>query len=215
MPPLPPLDAAVFDFDGVIIDSRKAVELAVNGTLVDHGFAARPPAELDRFIGPTVANAFAELTGQAPDSAAVAAAIATYHARYADVYLHATHLVDGIGDVLAGVSLPLAIATTKPVDFVSPLLDALAIERYFSVVCAPPMSALEEPKATTIARALRALGTRDAVMVGDRSFDVEGAHTNGICAIGVTWGIGDRAELETAGADAIVERPSELLALLR
>ena len=51
-------------------------------------------------------------------------------------------------------------------------------------------------------------------MIGDRSYDVDAAHANAIRAIGVTWGIGDRAELEAAGADAIVERPAELLALL-
>ena len=51
-------------------------------------------------------------------------------------------------------------------------------------------------------------------MVGDRSFDVVAAHDNGVRAIGVTWGIGDRAELEAAGADVILERPAELLALL-
>lgn len=211
---MPSPDAAVFDFDGVIIDSRRAVELAVNAALVAHGFEARPAAELDRFIGPPVTSAFAELTGAAPDSAIVGATIATYHARYADVYLEATRLVDGIEAVLAALAIPLALATSKPVDFVRPLLGALGIERHFAVVCAPPMSALEEPKATTVARALAELGGRDTVMVGDRSFDVEGAHANGMRAIGVTWGIGDRAELEAAGADAIVERPAELLAQL-
>jgi phosphoglycolate phosphatase len=51
-------------------------------------------------------------------------------------------------------------------------------------------------------------------MIGDRSYDVEAAHANAIPAIGVTWGIGDRAELEAAGAEAIVDRPDELLGLL-
>jgi phosphoglycolate phosphatase len=211
---MPGPDAAVFDLDGVIIDSRRAVELAINAALVAHGFAARPAAELDRFIGPPVTSAFAELTGAAPTSSVVSAMIATYHARYADVYVSATRLVDGIEAVLAGLAIPLALATSKPVEFVRPLLRALAIERHFRVVCAPPMSALEEPKATTVAHALAELGELHAVMVGDRSFDVAGAHANGIRAIGVTWGIGDRAELEAAGADAIVERPAELPALL-
>jgi phosphoglycolate phosphatase len=37
-----------------------------------------------------------------------------------------------------------------------------------------------------------------------------GARANAVRAIGVLWGYGDRAELQTAGADALVARPAEL-----
>ena len=47
-------------------------------------------------------------------------------------------------------------------------------------------------------------------MVGDRSFDVPGAHANGIPAIGVTWGIGDQAELASAGAELVIDVPAGL-----
>ena len=41
------VDAVVFDFDGVIIDSRDAVRTAVAATLAQHGRESRPPEELD------------------------------------------------------------------------------------------------------------------------------------------------------------------------
>ncbi len=41
MPLTPPADAAIFDFDGVIIDSLPAVETAINGALLAHGFTPR------------------------------------------------------------------------------------------------------------------------------------------------------------------------------
>jgi len=206
--------AAIFDFDGVLIDSRAAVAVAVNDALVEHGYARRPAGTLDFVIGPPVTTAFAELTGAPPGSASVAAAVATYHEHYAAVYLDATRLVDGIGEALDALTLPLALATSKPVDFVAPLLDRLGIARHFPLVCAPALTALDEPKALLVARALDALGARDAVVVGDRSFDVEGAHANGLRAIGVTWGIGDAHELEAAGADVVVAHPRELPPLL-
>jgi phosphoglycolate phosphatase len=211
----PAPDAAVFDFDGVVIDSRVAVRSAVNETLVQHGFPPRPADVLDRFIGPPVLAAFAELTGEAEDSELVAACAATYHERYASVYLEKTSLVDGIGAVLAELTLPLALATAKPFEFVTPLLESLSIAGRFRCVFAPSMSALDERKTVTVAKALNALGAASAAVVGDRSFDVEAAHANGVRAIGVTWGIGDRGELHTAGADVIVERPVELLELLQ
>ena len=41
------------------------------------------------------------------------------------------------------------------------------------------------------------------VMIGDRLHDVTGANANGVAAIGVLWGYGDRAELTAAGATRI------------
>jgi phosphoglycolate phosphatase len=214
MSSIPAPDAAIFDFDGVIIDSREGVRTAINAALVAHGFAPRPGPELDRFLGPPTLVAFAELTGEEPDSALVSRCVDTYHARYEDVFLEQTHLVDGIRAVLEQVSIRLALATSKPAAFTVPLLERLGIAERFTVVAAPELSALGEPKSVTVADALRELAADRAVMVGDRSFDVDAAHANGLAAIGVTWGIGERSELEAARAEAIVERPAELLALL-
>ncbi|MBR6543248.1 MAG: HAD hydrolase-like protein, partial [Anaerotignum sp.] len=43
----------------------------------------------------------------------------------------------------------------------------------------------------------------DVIMVGDRKFDIDGAHALGIPCIAVEWGYGDRAEFEAHGADII------------
>jgi len=207
MPLTPRADAAIFDFDGVIIDSRQPVETAINGALLAHGFAPRSAAETARFIGPPALSAFAELTGAAEDSQTVAACVATYHDIFAQVYLEQTRLIDGMPELLRSLTLPLALATSKARRFVAPLLEHFGIE--FAVISAPE---LDEPKAETVARAQQALGARDAVVVGDRHYDVEAARACGLRAIGVTWGIGDRDELRDA--DVIVERPGELHELL-
>ena len=66
-----------------------------------------------------------------------------------------------------------------------------------------------------IADALRRSGTEGpAVMVGDRRFDVAGAHENGLPAIGVLYGYGGREELENAGADYLAADLHELKQLL-
>ena len=207
MPLSPPAEAVIFDFDGVIIDSLPAVETAINGALVEHGFEPRARPEIARCIGPPTLTAFASLTGAAEDSPTVAAIVETYHALYTRVYLEQTLLVDGIARVLDVLTVPRALATSKELRFVAPLLEQFGLG--FDAVSAPVLS---EPKSRTVARALEALGGVDAVVVGDRFYDLDAARANGLRVIGVTWGMGERDELE--GADVLVDRPGELGALL-
>ncbi len=123
------------------------------------------------------------------------------------MYLQQTLLVEGIAELLDGLKLPRALATSKELRFVAPLLDHFGLR--FDAISAPELS---EPKSLTVARALDALRAEDVVVVGDRFYDVDAARANGLRVIGVTWGIGDRAELQ--GADVIVDRPAQLGSLL-
>ena len=63
--------------------------------------------------------------------------------------------------------------------------------------------------------ALAALGATadDAVMIGDRFNDVEGAHAMGVPCIGIYSGAATPGEHEAAGADAVVHSVAELAKL--
>ena len=52
------------------------------------------------------------------------------------------------------------------------------------------------------------------MMVGDSAVDVQTGLNAGMLAIGVTWGFRDRAELIDAGANYLIDRPEDLLALI-
>ena len=56
----------------------------------------------------------------------------------------------------------------------------------------------------------RALMLNSCVMVGDRHYDITGAHANRMRALGVLWGYGTREKLEIAGADEFVAEPEYL-----
>jgi phosphoglycolate phosphatase len=210
-------DAVLFDLDGVLVDSRSAITGCINYALVAHGLPEQAEGTLYGFIGPPLALAFAELTKQPSDSAVVVSCVRTYRERYAEASLRETAVVPGITDALSQLADThrLAVATSKPVVFAEPLLVALGLRNFFDVVAAPKLSAPSEHKSTTIGLALSALSPIRAVMVGDRSFDIIGAHQHGLPAIGVTWGIGGTDELASEGAEAIVRDPKELPAAAR
>ena len=52
------------------------------------------------------------------------------------------------------------------------------------------------------------------VMLGDRHHDVAGARENGLRSLGITYGYGDRAELEAAGATWVCDDLVEALGVL-
>jgi phosphoglycolate phosphatase len=207
--------AVLFDLDGVLIDSRTAIVRCIQHGLRSQGLAVPGAVELERFIGPPLIDAFAELAGR--DRAL--ACLEAYRERYVWSSLEETVVVPGAAEALASVAarVPVAVATTKPRAFAEPLCERLGLAPSLTAVVGPELDAPDEVKAVTVRRALAALGLApgaDAPLVGDRSHDAEAARANGIRCVGVLWGIGDEAELRAAGADPIVTAPSGLAAAL-
>jgi phosphoglycolate phosphatase len=202
----------LFDLDGVLVDSRVPITGCINRALTAHDLPARPALSLERFIGPPLVGTFAELTGEAPDSALVMSCLMTYRTCYADVSLCETTVVAGMPTVLAELAPRhrLVVATSKPLMFAEPLLDAVGLSTFFEWCAGPELDASAEEKAVTIAGALERLDHPRAVMVGDRALDVVGARRCAIPAVAVTWGAGTVDELRGADPDAIVDAPNEL-----
>jgi phosphoglycolate phosphatase len=203
--------AVLFDLDGVLLDSRTAIARCMEHALQVHGVPVPPVAELERYIGPPLLDAFAELAGA--DQAA--SCLDSYRERYVYSSLEETTVVPGVREVLAAVAaqVPVAVATTKPHAYAKPLCERLGLAPHLRALAGPELDAPDEVKTVTIVRALAALGLEpgaDALMVGDRRHDVEAAAANGLRCVGVLWGIGDEDELRAAGADPIVGAPADL-----
>jgi phosphoglycolate phosphatase len=209
-------EAILFDLDGVLVDSRAAIAGSLNHALAANGLPRHQEAELHRFIGPSLASVFSHLSGAPLESDLVVACVASYREHYREASLRLTTAVPGMPEVVAELARQpraLAVATSKPVAFAEPILEAVGLREWFDVVAGPDLNPFGETKSATIATALETVGS-PAVMVGDRHHDVEGARANGLACIGVLWGIGSEAELRAAGAAPLVAQPADLIAAL-
>jgi phosphoglycolate phosphatase len=214
--------ALCFDLDGCLVDSRSAIASCINHAIANVGLPLQDEASLHRFIGPPLRGTFVELLEQLEGDPDLAdACVRAYRGVYPDISAQRTVVVPGIEDVLAELHArsDLVVVTSKPREYAEPLLSGLGLTPWFSAVFAPALDAYEEPKAVTLARALRHTAARSdtpgaAWMIGDRRHDVEAGRACGTTSIGVTWGIGDRRELESAGATAVVDTVAELRTLL-
>lgn len=209
-----PADAVLFDLDGCLVDSRVPFTRSVNAALVEHGLAPRPDEELHGYLGPPIHATFRGMVG---DERLVQSLVDAYRRRYRERAAAETPVFAGVPEVVVGLArrVPLVVATSKPHALAEPLLRALGLRDHFRAVVGPDLAAVDEPKTATVERALAHVRDhRRVVMVGDRRFDVEAARRHGLRSVGVLWGIGSAGELRAAGADVLVDHPSELPAAI-
>lgn len=215
-----PPEAVFFDLDGCLVDSSSAIPRAYNEALTALGHPPQPVATLRRFIGPPLLEGFTTLlTELGDDPGRAVAGVAAYREVYGDIALADTTVVPGIEPALDALAdLPLAVVTSKPAVFAEPILAALGLADRFEGVYAPGLRATTEAKAVSLARALAevvpAASPARTAMVGDRSHDVAAGRACGTATVGVTWGAGDRDELDRAGADHVIDDPDQLGAAL-
>jgi len=206
-----------FDLDGVIADSSIAIPAAINAALEPAGLGPISLEALQPWIGPPLLDSFAQLLADARrDSAAAPELVERYRRHYQALAATLTRGYPGVPEMLGGLSAvaDLVIVTSKPVVFAVPILDGLGLLGRFQAVFAPSLDEMDQPKATTLKRALAeyALGRPEfvGIMIGDRRHDIEAAHANGLLAIGALWGSGSRRELVDSGADFLADTPADV-----
>lgn len=208
----------LFDLDGTLTDSREGITKSVQYALDKMGVFEEDLTKLEQFIGPPLHDQFMSAYGF--DDATSRKAVAAYRERFSEVGWKENILFDDVPQVLQVLKnngKVLAIASSKPRVFIDKILAYFAVDQYFDIVSGATLDGSVSTKSQVVQQALIQLNVDDlskAVLVGDRLHDVEGAHENGISCIGVTFGFGGRTELDSAGADKIVDDFDELTALL-
>ena len=124
---------------------------------------------------------------------------------------------DGIPELLDGLAAQgkrMAVATSRMEAKCIDMVHELGLCQFKAVVGMNPPQG-RETKADSVRDALAALGVTadEAVMIGDRFNDVEGAHAMGVPCIGIYSGAAAPGEHEAAGADAVVHSVAELAKL--
>lgn len=210
--------AVLLDLDGTLSDSAPGLVASLRHMHEGLGWPVPADDELRRWLGPPTGTTLAE---RGHDPATVERGVALFR----------EHLVDGGGlweqEVYPGIpalladlhaaGVPTSILTFKLQEDAESVAEHLGLRGSLGAVHGRIASDDGRSKAPLIARALAELGVEaspDVVMVGDRRHDVEGALEAGVTGIGVTWGYGSRAELESSGAAYVVDEVDGLRRLL-
>ena len=194
-------DPILFDLDGTLTDPGEGIRNSVAHALNYYGIQMST-AELNRFIGPPLAEGFREFCGFPAGQAAEA--VEHYREYYREKGMLENRVYDGIPELLSHLREAgkiLAVATSKPEVFARRSeLDGSRSKKHEVAAYALSQCPLSD--------------SGRAVLVGDRRHDVEGARLAGIGAVGVTFGYGSEEELLSAGAPAIAHSVAELEQIL-
>lgn len=214
--------AVVFDLDGTLVDPAGAITGGIADALRAHDIEVPSRKILDATVGPPLATALKSVPGL--DEERIPSIISRYRTAYWDKGMAESQLYPGIHDLLVWLGengVRCAVATSKPQPMAERLLAIQDVAGFFEAVHGADIDEAvpHAGKGPIVAAALGSLGMsgmshsqrrEQAVMVGDRIFDVDGAHANGLRCIGVRWGYAPENELEDAGAAAVVATAGEL-----
>lgn len=203
----------LFDLDGTLTDPFEGITRSVQYALRHFHIDEPDLVALTPYIGPPLKESFQILHGLSDEQAAEA--LVQYRVRFSDVGMFENRVYDGVPAMLQALRAAghrLAVATSKPTVFSVKILEHFGLASYFDEIVGSELDGRRVEKADVIAEAMRRMDAApdNCCMVGDRRFDIEGAHQNGIKAIGVTYGYAEPGELEAAGAVSIVQSVAEL-----
>lgn len=204
------VSALVFDLDGTISDPSLGISRCLNHALTAHGFPEMPSEWVAGQIGPPLDEAFANARPDA-DEALIASLIAKYRERYAEVGYAENQSYPGMVETMRTLHAKgtrLGVCTSKPKRFAEPILSLFNLLPLFEFVDGGEAGIKKREQLAGLL-ASRVIDS-NAVMIGDRSVDIQAAQANGLRSVGVLWGFGSMSELEQAGPDAILADVGDL-----
>ena len=206
-------ETILFDLDGTLTDSGLGITRAVQYALGQMGYDVPPRESLFSFIGPPLHKSFRRHCGIGEEEAVeMVRQFRVYYNEMGGILENEVY--PGIRELLSDLKQAgkrLMVATSKPQAAAELVMHHFGLDEFVPEIIGGTDDPRRNTKGKVIAWALREYGVdpATAVMVGDREHDIQGAAENGIPAIGITWGYGDRAELEGAGAAAVFDSPAE------
>jgi len=213
-----PFQAVLFDFDGTLADTSPGILHSIRYAMEAEGLPIDPDADLNYFLGPPLYHSFTHIFGVSAEMANTLTD--QYRVYYNEKGVFECTLYPGIKDLLQDLrtaGIKVAVVSSKPSHFLHMVLPYLGIDSLFDAVVGPDLENKKANKAWLVTEALRQLelpAGPEIAMLGDRQYDMVGAVDAGVTAVGVTYGYGSCQELQSTGAQHLVDNVSALRKLL-
>ena len=208
----------LFDLDGTLTKPETGITNSIKYALLKFGIKENDQDKLRLCIGPPLIDSFMEFWGFDREKAELA--VVYYREYFTDRGLFENGVYDGIPTLLKILHErgdKVILATSKPQEYAARILEHFDLLQYFTDVVGNTLQEERPKKEDVLSYILHLypkINGRNALMIGDRKYDVIGAAAFGIPSVGVLYGYGSREEMTAAGADHICESVEALKTLL-
>lgn len=204
------INTVLFDLDGTIIDSAEGIFNCIEYSLARFEIKAKRET-FYKYLGPSLRQTFSDFV----DNSQIETAIAYYRERYSETGVFECSVYEGVPQMLSLLrehGFRIALATSKPEAYAVKILKHLKLDTLFDFIGGAAFDNSRDTKASVIQYVLQSEIMRGAVpvMVGDRSYDIEGARQCNILSVGVLYGYGSLQELQAANAAFIANDTKQL-----
>lgn len=210
--------AVIFDLDGTLSDSISSMKYCGDRALAEYGFRNITVDEYKIFVGDGAATLIKRCLKAAGDENLeyFDRAFAKYMEEFKEHAMYGVKPYDGVVELLKALKekgLKLAVLSNKPHQGTIEVVENLFGKDVFDCLMGQQDGVPIKPAPDGVFSIARELGmeVEDFLYVGDTCTDMQTGKSAGAFTIGVLWGFRDRQELEENHADAIVEKPIQIL----
>ncbi len=215
------IKACIFDMDGTVSDTINSITYFGNKALAENGLSGFTPDDYKYMVGNganILVRRMLEKNG-CTDEALYKKVLKEYNESYDDDFLYLTAPYDGILpllDDLRAAGIRTGVLSNKPHETTLKVAEALFGDRLdlcFGQREGKPI----KPDPTVLKEMLSMLGITpdECLYAGDTATDMQTGKGAGCFTVGVLWGFRTEKELRDNRADAIVQKPAQILELIK
>ncbi len=208
----------IFDLDGTLTNTLKSIQRACNLALADMGLS---PFEIDRyryFVGDGSDELVRRALRASGDEELIHfnAMRKSYGKHFAKYCMYEVKPYEGILELISELKkreILIAVNSNKPHEQTVEVIEDIFGKGTFDCIVGQSAERERKPAPDGVLYILEKLHLekRDAIYIGDTCVDMQTGKSAGVLTIGALWGFRDWDELAENHADAIIEKPLQLI----
>ena len=213
--------AIIFDLDGTLLNTLEDIANSANSALVRYGLPTHSVDAYRYFVGEGWTTLFLRaIPIERQNDNIIADCVKAFRQYYDHNWNVVTRPYEGVPELLDALEarhVKMAVLSNKADDFTKRCTHELLPNHRFEMILGHRVGIPRKPDPTGALEIAENLGITPSrfLYLGDSAIDMEAATHAGMFPVGALWGFRTLDELQEHGAKRVIERPLELLELLK